>query len=441
MRIIFIVLAVLLQLSEGGKYLDPHFGDRGMGMTTTQIEARSYGNSVAIQNDRKIVVAGRTQSHGTIDFALARYESNGTLDTSFNFDGKAFTQVGYGNSEARDIAIIGYGNSKIFVAGESMDENGTSYFTLLQYNEYGLPDINFGDSGTVMTKVSGNHHCLAASVDIQFDHGDSELKPIVAGWCLADQNIFAMTRYESNGTLDSDFGENHNGIVTTTVSSKDGRITNMAIYGDSRIALTGCAGGGSVDSFLLMRYEENGTLDLSFDIDGITTMIVSYEGSCAEDLAIQRDGKVVAAGFCFIDGERNIALVRYNEDGSPDESFGDRGIVITRRKGSRDIATNVALLRDGKIVISGTSNGDFFVARYLTNGKPDTSFGENGMMIESIQNDGVYQGMFLQDDGKAVVVGTSDLSATDTAFIVMRFMEETPRVPAPPMAPIYYLLQ
>src|SRR5262249_54426305 len=199
---------------------------------------------------------------------------------------------------------------------------------------------------------------------------------------------FAVARYNTNGTLDTTFG--NGGRVRTDFPGLAAVPSSVVIQPDGKIVVAG--GAFPLFTFLgnfeVVRYNPNGSLDRSFGSGGIVTTTFP-QGSYAFDVALQPDGKIVAAGTVFVDfipgeaSDTDFALARYNTDGTPDATFGNGGQVSTDFLGMEDDAFSVLIQPDGKIVAVGSANNpatfyDFAVARYLSNGTIDTTFGVGG---------------------------------------------------------------
>jgi uncharacterized delta-60 repeat protein len=390
----------------------------GDGKVTTDFATTEFGGaldraySVAIQTDGKILAAGRsfTGNGEQYNFALTRYNSNGSLDTTFDGDGKVTTDFGGGDDHAYSISIQSDG--KIVVAGESYNGSKRFDFALTRYNSNGSLDTTFDGDGKVTTDFDGGDDG-AYSVAIQSDG-----KIVVAGkrYKVVGGDDFALTRYNSNGSLDTTFDAD--GKVTTAVGSSNDYARSIAIQSDGKIVVAGNSLNGSRSDFALTRYNSNGSLDTTFDGDGKVTTDFGGGDDHAYSVAIQSDGKIVVAGFSGIGTSdfKDFALTRYNSNGSLDTTFdGDGKVTTDFGRNLEDHAYSVTIQRDGKIVVAGMSEHvrggyDFALARYNANGSLDTSFDGDGTVTTTIgiHNFGQNYGAFsvaIQSDGKIVVAG------------------------------------
>jgi uncharacterized delta-60 repeat protein len=381
--------------------LDPNFGSGGK--VRTDFGASEVGWAVAVQRDRKVVVAGHRWDPGPHDFLLARYTTKGELDRSFDGDGKVATDFG-GNDGASDVEVQGDG--KIVVAGR-----GSQDFALGRYRTDGSLDATFGVGGKVLTTFQPGSNDVASAVLLQSDG------KIVAGGSSASE--FALARYLADGALDPSFGSG--GRVTTPISSANDHLFDLAVQSDGKLVAAGWSFRGGEPHIALARYDGDGSLDPSFDGDGI---VVASFRSAAAHLLVQRDGKLLVAGL----GE----LTRFTADGSLDRSFGGDG-----RAHSGDVSAFAAAIQpDGKILVIGTvapgrfPTGDFGVARLTAEGRLDTTYGRHGSVVTAFSpgsDDQALDGVLLPD-GKLVVSGmtspTREIGPWDFAvarYVAIRF--------------------
>ncbi len=318
-RVLLLSVPALLLVAVAGAAggaLDRSFGSGGKVLTDFGGKgSNDCALAVAIQRDGKIVAAGFSKEAGRFDdFALARYTTKGTLDRSFGSGGKVTTDIsGRNNDEAFAVAIQADG--KIVAGdGETREGVGRSDFALARYLANGRLDRSFGSRGKVLTGVRGTPVAGGDAVALQ---GDGKI--VAAGWSgtasCAICNDFALIRYTTKGTLDRSFGSG--GKVTTDISGRNNdEAFAVAIQADGKIVAAGFSEAreaGRFDDFALVHYTTKGTLDRSFGSGGkVTTAFSGGNDDSAGAVAIQRDGKIVAAGWSKGAGRlRDFALARY----------------------------------------------------------------------------------------------------------------------------------
>src|SRR5579885_1749835 len=337
--------------------------------------------AVAIQSDGKIVAAGFSSNHNS-DFALVRYNTDGSLDDTFSGDGRVTTNFGGDDDEAFGVAIQADG--KIVVIGFS-DANRDFDFALARYNPDGSLDTSFGGDGKVLTDFGGSDD-ESFGVAIQADG-----KIVVAGFSDVNGDFdFAIVRYNPDGSLDNTFG-NGGKIATDFGGGSDDGAFALSIQTDGRIVVSGFSipGVSKTADFAIARYNTDGSFDTTFDNDGKVITDFGGDDDEANGVAIQGDGKIVAAGFSDANGDFDFALARYNPDGSLDTSFGGDGEVLTDFDRSDDEAFGVAIQADGRIVAAGFSDVnrdfDFAIVRYNSDGSRDNTFGSNGIVTTNFE--------------------------------------------------------
>lgn len=295
--------------------------------------------------------------------------------------------------------------------------SGADDFKLARFTTTGALDTSFGTSGRVTTDFLTGQDSANALV-IQPDG-----KIVAAGTVfMTDHNVFGLARYNTNGTPDLSFGIG--GKVTTNVSGFTNRLNGLALQSDGKLVAAGTINGGS---FGIVRYNVNGTVDTTFGTAGtVTYNFNAFFGSDqAQAVLIQPDGKIVVAGDAsFID----FALARFNANGSVDASFGTNGQVLTDF-GMYESINSIARQADGKLVVAGTrdnsSNVSFALARYNTNGTLDTTFGLNGKLTTDFgdfSNDRA-RAVVVQTDGKIVAGGTSGPGFGSGSFAIARYAD------------------
>ncbi len=333
--------------------------------------------SVALQSDGKIVAAGSnlssmSSSTAPADFLIARYNTDGTRDTSLNSNGTVTMNTGgYVRSVANSLAL--QSDNMIVVAGSGTMDGITYGSIVARFTTTGALDTSFNTTG-VRTDTIGTTS-WAKVVKVQANDGK-----IVVGGNYQDGSgpkSFYLSRFAADGTPDALFSS---GTITASPGT-NAVLADIAILSNGKILVAGTTNIGTDDIFL-MQYNADGTLDTTFGGYGTNPpgTVITDDGNngveTAAGLAVQQDGKiVVAASFNPTSGApqtKDFALFRYNADGTEDATFGN-GYGMTHTDfgyNLDDIATGVQIQQDGKIVEVGcasSSNGltwDFGLARF-----------------------------------------------------------------------------
>jgi uncharacterized delta-60 repeat protein len=395
------------------------------GVQTTDFGSIDEAFGLVVAGDNKVTAAGRTfAGNDGIDFALARYNASGALDTSFSSDGKKITDFGDTGDGAEGIALQPDG--KAVVAGASGERSSPGgRFALARYTTSGNLDSTFSLNGRVASVVSTGGNDVAEAVALQPDG-----KTVAAGSSPdpgGNGTATSMVRYNKNGTLDTSFGGDGK-VLTELEVSTEGQA--VAVRPDGKILVAAGIRTGVV-RFGLFRYNPNGTLDTSFSSDGIQTSGFGDNVSSPQAIALQPDGKVLVAGIVFFGGDQDFAVVRYNANGSLDTTFGGDGRVTTPIGQGTDRATAMTLQGD-KIVLAGTAaesadfsaEDDFAVARFNPNGSLDDTFGGDGRVTTPVSSSGSFedvQAVLAQPDGKLVVGGNADAGNFRSSFALVRY--------------------
>ena len=397
--------------------LDPTFGVGGK-VTTDFTSGYDIADGVAVQADGKMVVVGMAGGRNP-KFALARYNADGSLDTSFGLDGHVTTDFTSGFDGAAAVAL--QVNDQIVAAGEAGGRNPK--FALARYNPDGSLDTSFGQGGKVTTNFT-RYEDGAHAVAIQRDG-----KIVAAGMTGGGGDPeFALARYNVDGSLDTSFGKEGR-VVTDFTSYEDRVFFGLAIQRNGKIVAAGVAGAGSPDSkFALARYNRNGSLDTSFGTRGRVTTDFTSNADSAFGLGIQTNGKIVIAGESGGGGANpRFALARYNTNGSLDKCFGGDGMVTTDFSAYEDGASNQAVQRNGKIVAAGVAgyqgpDPKFALTRYDRDGSLDPSFGRDGKVTTDFTPQADYaDGLTIQADGKIVAEGVAGEGGSNPKFAVARY--------------------
>lgn len=332
-------------------YLDANYGAQGV-VNTSIKNGDLY--SIYQQQDGKILIGGYKNNLTYANAVVARYTTNGSLDTSFGDNGIFSMDFGIGTTGS--IGVASLPTNKIIVAGEGDTSNGSWGHSLITF------------------------------------------------------------RLNPNGTIDNTYGEN--GLRTTTFKNfgfQDVNAHDLLIQKDQKIVITGELSDGYSGNGIqfLVRYNSNGTLDNSFGDNGIKINHICGWYDHTVSIAQQLDGKLLVSGDCWVtSNSSNLILTRYNEDGTVDSSFGNNGTVIESENGKRFEGGNVLVQNDGKIIVTGSfDDGSNFketslVIRYHSNGDRDTSFANNGLFESNFySSESKLNYSYIQPDQKILLGG------------------------------------
>lgn len=409
---------------------DQTFGDNGH-VVSNPGKNFNRATSLAIQNDGKVFVAGFSQNNEFddfgADFVLIKYNEDGSLATDFGTNGMVVTDI---NNLSSDVAtdLVIQNDGKILVAGRT--HAGGAYenygLVVVRYNSDGTLDDTFGSQGKAVIPINSyDDYSYAVSMALQPDG-----KILLAGSNYVPPfDVFITVRFTAAGIADPSFG--NNGIVLTSLGvSFDGNPNAIAIQPDGKILVGGVAigpVGGTWADFGLVRYEPNGMPDQTFGKNGIvlTPLVDGFNAEWIEDLVVQNDGKIIASGSTSeMNNLNRIAVVRYNIDGTTDNTFGNSGIVLTLLNSSNYFASGVALTNNENIMIAAfTEDGicDFTLTQFQPDGLQDSTFGDHGIVSTNMNEFDVLSDVKIQADGKIVVSGfTGNPSHHD--FVVLRYI-------------------
>jgi uncharacterized delta-60 repeat protein len=405
--------------------LDVTFGNGGK--VVTPVNDTSTANDVAIQPDGKIVVGGSSTLSGTRYFTLVRYNTDGSLDNSFGSGGKVINQIGI-LSAVNHIAlrsdgkIIAGGYSSYNRQSNSTIDFGSHAFTIARYNNNGNLDSTFGKNGTdttVMIQGWGEIKKLLIKPDGKILTAGVISRPTF-------DYLPGLAQFKPNGSLDSLFG--NNGKVEGSRYLND--ITDVELGKDGKIYAIGNSSSYMNGDFVMVRLLPNGMMDGTFGTNGavITDMgNAYYREELATGLLILPDSSIVLAGYTGQGTSFNtFALAKYKVNGTLDSTFGTVGKVTTQISNLHAYATNVVADSAGRLIVSGytysASQQDFLMARYLANGKLDSTFGSNGVVTTDFAGfrDQAFASA-LQSDGKIVLAGQAGSSDSKYSIALARY--------------------
>jgi uncharacterized delta-60 repeat protein len=416
MKMTFTLIALfsfsLLHAQKAGT-LDSSFGNQGkIVYTLPDNYVECYAS--ALQPDGKIVVAGEAgYGEPTGSFFLRRYNTDGTVDISFGDSGNVISYFGF--SEQGIYALAVTQDNKIVAAGFCNDLGLN--ICIARYLPDGSLDDTFGKNGVVNSDLGGWE--WARGMVLQPDG-----KILITGR-VSPIGDFVVVRYTENGSLDSCFGTNGRTITDLGADDQSGCIAlqpdGKIIVGGYQVSI----GGGFNNQFALVRYTTDGVLDEGFGNKGIVLQNFTDYADVINSIALQSDGKIIACGQ--VNGSYDyqheyMAAARFNTNGSLDESFGKSGLVKAVFPRFATYGNSVEVQNDNKILLGGFTyqsegdSSDFALARYNNNGTPDNSFGTNGQVVTDfgLPDEGVS--LLLQADGKIVFAGEDYTNQLPTIY-------------------------
>jgi len=409
-KLLFLFVAGIISVNCFGQEpgdLDETFGNDGIVITDLVNDAQQIAFSIKQLQNQKILVGASVLTTTANNFALVRYEQNGTLDTSFGTNGAVLPDFEMALS---DMIILP--NGAILACGFYWDSITDQDFGLVKFSADGILDASFGNNGLVTTEFMGNLSEHPSSLVVQNDG-----KILLFGSTAPDAGSngdFALARYNQDGTLDTSL--DGDGMLTVDFGNDDLGIS-IALFTDGRILLGGRAFNTSIsrNEFAMILLNPNGLVDTSFGTNGIVKDHFVASDSSLGALAIQNDGKIIAVSRVNPQNQCLFAVARYNPDGSLDTAnFGTQGVVFTEFfTGNNCGLADATIMRDGKIVIAGIDyNGNDFDAvmvMHNSNGTLDTDFGTAGKVITDFGNNEneILGDLGIQQDDKILLAGTT----------------------------------
>jgi uncharacterized delta-60 repeat protein len=376
------------------------------GRVVTDLGGVNSADAVAVARDGRIVAAGHTTVDGTFDFAVVRYRKGGAIDDSFGTGGARIDNLGGFESTAAALALP---NRKILLAGNSDGGLADSQGTLVRYRQGGGLDSSFGGDGVTQYVVVGGS-----------TFSDVARQPDGKYVAVGEQaGQMLIVRFRAGGGLDSSFG---NGTGAKLVQINDvTRASAVAVQPNGRIVIAGETQPGGMTPTrhaAFVRLRPNGSFDNSFSKDGRRTVKLPLDFGGIGDAAVRRN-KVYAAGFAGTISGRHALLIRLGKKGGLDKSFAGNGRKL--HKYGANVFLDAIAFQGRKLVAVGQRDdpiADFFVARFKGSGGKDRSFSKDGWNTTDVDGGDVAQGVAVQRDRRIVLAGTS--GGTD-GFILVRY--------------------
>ncbi len=413
--LVFLLVATTFSQAQSGT-LDPTFGTDGV-VTTAIHPNYNMAETTVVQADGKILVAGSAGTPSTYQMAVVRYNQDGSLDTSFGNDGTLRFLVGSLKSFVMDMAQQPDG--KILLGGRTWD-NVSGDFALVRLNEDGSFDNSFGTNGISLIETPETEASEAMSL---LDDG----KILMVGY---QNDHFTVAKFNTDGSLDTSFGINGWAVVPfdNTASFAD----DVAIQGDGKIVVSGFAlNNNNRFQVAAARLNADGSVDNSFGTNGKVIFNVGDWNDFGEGVAIQSDGKILIGGHKWISNiqeRHDLFVARLNTDGSLDTSYGTDGVATARLVDGANYSNGIVLQADDKPILAGFTilQGEINMAvvRFDTAGNLDSTFNGDGMVSFDYEGREDYgQAIALQADNKIILAGYS-YGGGGSEFEVARFLND-----------------
>ncbi len=385
--------------------------------TATAHEIRA----VTVQPDGKIVATGVARANGHSQVALVRFDGGGYLDAAFR---PAAFRTDYDSTDGAADAIAVDSQGRIIVGGTLTETGGRTSPLVARFTPRGALDRTFGDGGVLVIKgVEGRGRAIAI---------ERSGAVIVAGE-TSGQGLSEMlaVRVNAEGKLASGFGER--GIVRLHVSGAETDDSARAVVtlGDGRLLLVGQSRIDGRERMTAVRLLANGSLDRGFS--GTGAVVVDAGPRIASGLlsaTVSADGRIVAAGYARHEGEDKCALVHLNSDGQLERAFGGgSGVVLRPFAGPSGHVAGVVMQPDGMIVYGGSAgdppNSLFTAVRYDAEGTFDQTFGRGGKISTSFAGkNSVATSLALSPTGRIILGGASAPGTAGSSLAVAQFDDD-----------------
>lgn len=418
-----VLATISLGGGSGGWGLDPTFSSDGRVVTDLSSQSLDFAWDVAVQADGKIVAVGQVtpDSSTPSDFAIVRYNSDGTLDTTFGDGGIVAIDFGSGEDVAKGVVI--QPDAKILVAGRA--DVGGMQFAVARLESDGSLDATFGGDGRVTTDFGAGVD-LGEGIALQDDG-----KIVVAG-TIADSQMIGIVRYNTDGSPDNTFDADGRREIDFDEGVSFETAADIALDPATDQIVVAAQIGLPEESTTrvgVARLTANGSNDTDFNSTGISvTSLGTLFGGSVEAVVVDNDGRVVTAGVFFNDeGNTDVFVQRYTAGGALDDEFNSDGLQ-TLDQGTNERAFAVVVQVDDRIVVAGSSevaadSDDFLVARFNDDGSLDASF-DSGAIVSDFEGEGdVAFGLAIQDDGTLVLAGRMQAESSDDAFALTRYAQ------------------
>jgi uncharacterized delta-60 repeat protein len=410
------------QVDAAGGPLDYTFGISGK-VSSDFLNVDNEAYNVAIQPDGKIVVVGSAECNQQglgNDFAVARYNADGSPDFTFGNGGKVTT--GFINASSRAEAVVVDNAGRILVVGLAFHAGIGGNVAVARYNSSGMLDPFYGNGGKAEFMLPNPSSPRDA---VLLPSGQLAIAAVSYD---GNTNNFTLMLVSKSGKLDS--------LTSTDFAGDDSYAEAMALTADGKIVIVGSIYAGGTYDCGVARYNADGTIDSNFGNGGKASFdLASGDADYANAVAIQPDGKIVVGGSVSLSPLSNFMIMRLNPNGSLDNNFGTGGKTVSAYQDAGTEIYDLVIQPDGAIIAGGSHYDaeetnvyyDFLLTRYDANGFTDPGFGLGGWVrTDFLGAEDELRALALQSDGKIVAVGKTYPAPGTINFGVARYRISSP---------------
>ena len=406
---LFIIFNTLLQSQPGA--LDQSFGEDGS-VIFTENSFTHRGFAAAVQSDGKVLVGGFQELIDVQDFAVVRFNSDGSVDNTFGTNGKVVID---GGETAESVWTIMVQNDGRILLGGSIYHQFTTYddFALIRLNPDGSLDNSFGNAGIVSTDIEegwDNAYSMAIQDDGKILLGGDGYRN--------DKRNATIVRYNIDGSVDESFG--FLGVGWLSVGTVNDKTKDIALQNDGKIIVVGAMNDGLDDQAFVARFTADGAVDTFFGNNGMFTLDIGAREDRLWSVCVEDDGSIIAGGYTRDENamDNDYLFIKLNSDGTQDLNFGSNGIRMFHY-GPNDQVIDMTIQDDGKILSAGSAFS-FEILRLLENGDLDPSFGDNGKVNTTVGTYCHANAICLYPDDRIIVAGQAKNNDIDN-FAAARY--------------------
>lgn len=391
---------------KGTGGVDSSFGTGGMARALLATQSSDYPNTMDIFSDQSILVGGTKGDYNNTNVILIKWTPSGQLDPSFGSNGKLL--IDFGGFDVMVKAKI-LENQKILILAEAYITSLNRSCKLARYHSNGTPDTTFGANGVTTLTFAGIDGCnklevltngkILVGTPLKWNHPE-----------LGSRKGYSVFRYNSDGSVDSSFGING---VATGLFNTEYYSYEFITSPSQKILIMGSSNDANEPrDFFLMQFNENGSLDNTFGVNGVVTIDFSGRNDTLRKIYFQPDGKLLLAGESANSennaNETHTVVARLLPNGSLDSLFGQEGKTFIYYPNQGNLFLNISVSNDGCILIAiSPANSPGVVMSLLSpSGNPNTTFGQVNLDIPGIEREYVTT-FHQQSDGQVYVVGLS----------------------------------